>query len=528
MSKKKKRYASPQAKGYGDAGASYTKRSLKGFDAQSGSPNEDINKHNYTLRQRARMLYMAAPVASSAINTNRTKVIGIGLQLKCSVDRDILKISAEAAKEWQRRTEAEFRLWAGKKQNCDALGLNSFNELQQLAFKSWLMSGDVFSLVKRYKPTPLNPYSLRLHLVEADRISTPNDFKNDLIGVTEGKVPEGKEGAGHKIFDGVEIDENGMVVAYYVSNKYPHQLTMDSQNWVRVLAYGEKTGVPNILHIMSAERPDQYRGVPYLAPVIETLLQLRRYTESELMAALVQSFFTAWIETHTDTAQIPFNQTDSPVADVPNANPAEVEENSGNQNEYEMGPGTVTHLEDGESVHFGNPNIPTAGFEAFVKTICRLIGSALEIPYDVLIKEFNSSYSASRGALLEAWEAFKMRRKWFVDDFCQPVYETWLAEAVARGRIKAPGFFDDPLVRDAWCGARWIGPVQGQLDPKKEVEAAIMQVGNGFKTHEQVTVELGGGDWTENTEQLIRENELLKKANGNETMTIDEGGNQNA
>ena len=121
-----------------------------------------------------------------------------------------------------------------------------------------------------------------------------------------------------------------------------------------------------------------------------------------------------------------------------------------------------------------------------------------------------------------------MRRKWFVDDFCQPVYETWLAEAVARGRIKAPGFFDDPLVREAWCGARWIGPVQGQLDPKKEVEAAIMQVGNGFKTHEQVTVELGGGDWTENTEQLIRENELLKKANGNEPMPIDEGGNQNA
>lgn len=63
----------------------------------------------------------------------------------------------------------------------------------------------------------------------------------------------------------------------------------------------------------------------------------------------------------------------------------------------------------------------------------------------MLIKEFNSSYSASRGALLEAWEAFKMRRKWFVDDFCQPVYEMFLAEAVALGRINAPGFFTDPL-----------------------------------------------------------------------------------
>lgn len=105
----------------------------------------------------------------------------------------------------------------------------------------------------------------------------------------------------------------------------------------------------------------------------------------------------------------------------------------------------MTHLAPGEKVNFGNPNIPTAGFETFVKTLCKLVGAALELPYDVLIKEFNSSYSASRGALLEAWEAFKMRRKWFVDDFCQPVYEMFLAEAVALGRINAPASSRTPL-----------------------------------------------------------------------------------
>ena len=47
----------PQAKGYGDAGASHTRRALKGFDASSGSPHEDIDRHNDTLRQRSRMLY---------------------------------------------------------------------------------------------------------------------------------------------------------------------------------------------------------------------------------------------------------------------------------------------------------------------------------------------------------------------------------------------------------------------------------------------------------------------------------------
>lgn len=517
-----RRTGAPQAKGYSEAGASMTRRALKDFRPDSGSPNDDINRNNRTLRQRARLLYMGTPVATAAINTNRTKVVGTGLTMRSSIDRDALHATPDAAKAWQRQAEAEWRLWSGKKQNCDALGLNSFTGLQQLVLKSWLMSGDAFVLVKRVKPMPLNPYSLRLHVIEADRISTPSMFGGGLTaaGFTEGKVPEGYPGAGHKIYDGVEVDDSGRVVAYYISNVYPFQITGEVQKWTRVEAYGEKTGLPNILHIMDSERPDQYRGVPYLAPVIEPLLQLRRYTESELMGALVQSFFTAWVQTETNPAALPFGEVGAgEIAGVPAGNPPD-DNLSNDENEYEMGPGTVTHLAPGENVVFGNPNIPTAGFEVFVKTLCRIIGAGLEVPYDVLIKEFNSSYSASRGALLEAWEAFKMRRAWLVEDLCQPVYELFIAEAVARGRIKALGFFDDPVIRDAWCGARWIGPVQGSLDPKKEAEADILLIDKAIKTHDQVTREKSGADWEENVEQLARENELLDAAGGKQVTVV--------
>lgn len=506
--------SSPQAKGYSEAGASVTRRALKSFTAQSGSPNEDINWNNYTMRQRGRMLYMASPVATSAINTNRTKVVGTGLTLKSTVDRDVLGVSPEAVKEWQRKTEAEFKLWASKKENCDAIGVNNFEGLQQLALKSWLTSGDVFALIKRYDPTPTNPYTLRIHLIEADRVSTPTEFAAGatLPRFTDGKNPNN----GNKVYDGVEVDKNGMIVAYHIRNTYPGQITMEKTEWTRVEAYGKKTGLPNILHIMDSERPDQYRGVTYLAQVIEPLLQLRRYTESELMAALVQSFFSAWITTKTDPTEIPVNEVGAgDVAGIPSENPDEISQST---SEYEMGPGTITHLEDGEDITFGNPNIPTTGFESFVKTLCRLIGAALELPYDVLIKEFNSSYSSARGALLEAWEAFKMRRKWFVDDFPQPVYEIFLSEAVATGRIKAPGFFTDPLIRAAWCGAHWIGPVQGQLDPLKEAKADVINVDRAFKTHEQVTRERGGGDWEDNVEQIKSENERLLEAGGGNYM----------
>ena len=499
----------PQASGYSEAGASVNRRALKGFTAVSSSPNEDINWNQYRLRQRGRMLYMSSPVAASAIKVNRTKVVGTGLTLKSNIDADLLRMTPEAAKEWQRATEREFALWAGKRENCDAIGMNNFYGIQQLAVMSWLTNGDVFALFQRYDPTPLNPYSLRLHMVEADRVSTPNNAKL-IIG---GSSTDGRNKAnGNRIYDGVEVDKNGMVVAYHICNVYPRQQLreLDNVKWTRVKAYGKRTGLPNILHILDSERPDQYRGVTYLAPVIESLLNISRYTQSELMAALIQSFFTAWIETEENPAQVPMNEVNYGDTDDPNDPP---DSNvSDHPNEYEMGPGTVTVLKQGEKIVFGNPNIPSTGFDTFFKVICKEIGAALEIPYDTLLKEFNQSYSASRAAIMEAWEAFKMRRRWLVDMLCQPVYEIWLAEAVALGRINAPGFFMDPAIRAAWCKAQWLGPVQGQLDPIKEVKSDILAVSKGFKTHEQITREYGGGDWQDNVEKLKAENAALAAA----------------
>ena len=166
-----------------------------------------------------------------------------------------------------------------------------------------------------------------------------------------------------------------------------------------------------------------------------------------------------------------------------------------------MGPGQINIMEPGEDVTFADPKRPASGFNTFLRAICEQVGAALEIPADLLLKSFNSSYSASRAALMEAWKAFRMRRKWFVDDFCTPVYEIWLSEAVARGRISAPGFFADPAIRAAYLGAEWIGPSQGQLDPTKEITAEILAIGEGITTREQATIRLNGGQWDANVDQ---------------------------
>ena len=168
----------------------------------------------------------------------------------------------------------------------------------------------------------------------------------------------------------------------------------------------------------------------------------------------------------------------------------------------------------GEKATALTPGRPNANFDSFVTSICRQIGAALEIPYEILLKHFTSSFTASRGALLEFWKMVKMMRNWLSADFCQPIFEEWLAEAVAKGRIAAPGFFADPLVRRAYCRAEWNGPAQGLLNPVQEVEAAAKRVENYFSTGEREAAEMNGSDFYRNVQQRRQEKKIIKEAEG--------------
>lgn len=475
--------------GYSHHGASRQKKSLIGWISNGGSPKEDIDLNLDLLRERSRDLYMGVPLATGAIKTLRTNVVGQGLKLKPQPDALFLGMSDDEADQWETTVEREFSLWADSV-NCDVVRNNNFYELQQLAFLSWLVSGDCFALLPTI-PRPQMPYDLRVQLIEADRVCTPDDKTSDK-----------------NISAGVEKNDNGEIVAYHVAQFHPKGFLSTVKKWVRVESFGKKTGRPNILHLMESERPEQTRGVPILAPVVESLKQLGRYSDAELMAAVVSGMYTVFIKTNSNSDEIPMGEM---VPDEQRVDDAD-------ENSYELGNGAIIALGENESIEQANPGRPNTAFDGFVTAICRQIGSALEIPYELLLKHFQASYSASRAALLEAWKMFRMRRTWLASDFCQPIYDEWLAEAVAKGRIYAPGFFDDPIIRKAYSGAEWNGPTQGQLDPVKEVDAATKRVEQGFSTKAKETVELTGGDFYKNVRQRIKEEKSMLEIPTNENI----------
>ena len=222
-----------------------------------------------------------------------------------------------------------------------------------------------------------------------------------------------------------------------------------------------------------------------MAPFIEDLQQLKRYEEAELRAGGISSWMTVGVTTGVLRPALPLGGPwPLGTAAIPTGD-----------TEYQLGSGAVVTLAPGEKVEPVDPKRPNTAFDGFVDAVAKSIGAGLEIPADLLLKRFNASYSASRAALLEAWKRFQSSRQWLAREFCQPVYEQFLTEAVALGRIEAPGFLEDPVLRRAWCGADWNGPAQGMLDPTKEVQAAQQRVENGFSTREEETIGLTGGNF---------------------------------
>ena len=480
--------------GYGNHGANVTKKSLLGWLFRGGSAKEDIEDNIDTLRQRSRDAYMGIPTASAALKTFCTNVVAGGLIPSPQIDGEVLGLTREQAEELQRKIMREFALWADTTE-CDADGLGNFYKLQQLAYMGFLMNGDSFALLP-FKERPGSQYATKVQIIEADRICSPDGY--DRL------VPTDVRGYHvHSIIQGVETDEGGMVVAYWICNRHPHSslaVQSGTLDWTRVEAYGA-AGRHNVLHVMTRERAGQLRGVPILAPVLETLKQLGRYTQAEIDAAVISAYFTVLVKPASVQNGSPIGQYVPQEAQVDSADPGSIE----------MGQGTILSLNPGDDVAFADPTHPNTAYNAFFDAMIKEIGAAMEIPPEVMEKQFTQNFSAARGALNEFWRVCDVKRDDFVDSFCQPIYEQVLAEAVARGRINAPGFFSDPARRKAYCACVWPGPARTSLNPKDEVEAAIMRVDAGYSTAQQETAEMTGGDYMRNMEQRMMEAKKMRQ-----------------
>lgn len=463
-------------------------KNMIGWDTSMGSADADTIPYMDPLRWQARDLDRNNPLASGALDTIVDNVVATGIRPQSRIDAKVLGLSPEEAAAWQSDAERYFFLWANSA-DSDVTRNASFWEQQALVLLNTLLSGDLFT-VRRYKDRGNSIFGTCLQMVEADRCWTPPDL----------------DGFGSKVYGGVECDDDGAAVRYHFLREHPGSVQLNRMTdlglYTSVRAFDDR-GMRLCLHHFWRRRPDQRRGISILAPVMEQFKQLGRYTEAELTAAVVSGMFSVFIKTDLPTGGSMLPGTIPGQVGSANITPK-------GTGLTQMQSGMIMDLAPGEDVQFANPNRPNTAFDPFTASILKHIGVGLGLPHEVLVKHFTASYSASRAAIMEAWKMFRRRRHWLVGSLCEPVYGWVISEAVARGYLDAPGFFDDPLRRAAWLGAEWRGAPMGQLDPLKEAKAAKEWLSiPGATTVQNIAAEQFGTDYEDNLEQTRRERDQI-------------------
>ena len=227
--------------------------------------------------------------------------------------------------------------------------------------------------------------------------------------------------------------------------------------WQKIAAqtdFGRKL----ILHVHHPERIGQNRGKPLFSSIMPLFKMLDHYERSELKASVVNAMIAAFVETPMDSESIAEMFGDS------------VDDYLEKRKDWsvKLEGGSIIPVFPGDKVSPFTPSRPNSSYAAFVENVLRHIGTGLNIPLELLMKDFSkTNYSSARAALIEAWRFFNGRRSWIINYWAKPVFELWLEECVNKGLIEAPDFYEK---KSAWCRCKWIGPGRGWVDPVKEAQ----------------------------------------------------------
>ena len=95
---------------------------------------------------------------------------------------------------------------------------------------------------------------------------------------------------------------------------------------------------------------------------------------------------------------------------------------------------------------------------------------------------------------------------------------------VLTGKIKAPGYFDDPDIRQAWLRSEWVGPVFREIDVVKTAQAALLNNKMGLVSLDRLIKELNGGNFEEVHKQQVYE--LLERIDGGLIQVLEDEKNE--
>lgn len=404
-------------------------------------------------------------------------VIGVNIRLSAQPVHTLLNRDYDWRMTWTGFVQDRFKVWGNDiERRCDARQKLSFGAIAKLAYLTYVRDGEVAAEIRDNKRGLTN--TTNVLLIEAERISTP---------------PERKHMEGPELRDGVAMDANGAPFGYWLRSGHPNDPNQSfvAQRWDFIPARG-KTGRAKFLHVYSARRTEQIRGISRLAESMVPAKMLDRVDRAEVAAALKSAIMSFFIRS-------PGTTEDLSAALAPGSEDAGIDPWVASYLDYRsttpvtVDGAQIVHLLPDEDVVTPDSNHPNSNYPEFARFVLQKIAGSLGISYPQLSQDWAGiNYSSARALLNELWRSFLEDRYYFTQAFLTPIYAAWLEIEVANGDVKVPGgptnFYRN---KTAICMAEWIGPGRGSVDPLKEANANNLDTAAGRKSTVECILENG-------------------------------------
>lgn len=454
----------------------------------AGSADTDLIDDLSVMTPRARDLVRNNPIGAGAIQTLKDNIVGSQLRLSSQPKYRLLGWEKDQATVWSNITEDQFSTWA-ETTECDAARSQTLLGLTIQALAGAMMNGDALALVM-WLPRDDGQWSTRLQTIESDRLATPPWLTNNK-----------------RVRGGVEIDAFGAPIAYWIQKEHPGDdcnfLSPDQDKWERIPAF-TPWGRRRVIHLFEKERSGQSRGKTIFAAVMREFRMAGEYLGHELHAAIANAIVATFLESN-----LPPEVIAETLSGQEDGIAGYHKKLTDKYHRRKMEGGLVVTLPLGTTVNSNSPARPNVAFDGFMESIMRHMAAGLNMPYELLLKDFSKvNYSSARAALLEAWRYFNSKRRWLQDHWLNPIYTAWMEEAVNLERIDAPDFYTQQF---AYSKARWVFSGRGWVDPVKEAKGAELRIKLNLSTQENECAEQGT-DYQEVQDQRLKElSEALAK-----------------
>ena len=424
-----------------------------------------------TARAWARSFVRDNAYACGVVETIATAVVGCGISAQSMVETvdgdDVEAIN-----------DARDRVWNEWCETCDINGELTFSEIQFLALREIVEAGEVLIRMRPVRMDNTRPVPLALEMIDADRLALDRDVW-------------AHQRSGKRVIRGVEMDETGKPLAYYIYPEHPNG------PYVARVTEPVRIDAKEIIHLYRKDRVGQSRGVTWFAPVLSAIRDLGIYIDNELQASAVASCFVAVIKTEGSAGSLlPSDGSDTT-------------DDYGNGLEH-LEPGLVARLKPGESLEQVNPARPAAQAEPWINLMVRNIGVGVGLGYEKVSRDYSrTSYSSARTAELEDRRRFKRFQRYLISHLCQRIWDRFCEAASSVTKlVDGPAQF--PVLSDLLDDRRSHTPVTWQVpewewvDPQNEQAASVIAIQNNMSTLQRECAKLGI-NWREVLRQRSKE-----------------------